>query len=311
MSLNPDELDKHCHNILNSRRAKNKIVILCEGQIIEQDRRSPQSYGRMAQMPDSSFYDACVPNWWTQHRPEFFNCGSRNTVIKTYFQLLKLNQNNTKTYLDSNKLFALVDLDSNAIKLPEGYQFSNTEEIFYDLYQSGQIQSEKIANHRIWVTGLIHKEAYFICPELQEFFDQDWQLSPQYQNQPVTLSNMHQAMIDKFTDDPDLMTYFFHVIQRIDHDCLDISTPEKLAYTFKAQHQANPTDVSLIHALLTIKRPKTYYRNIQPPSDWTSTIQNFHEQLELAIGRFYSQQSDRVINHLTDLFRVLHHRFYA
>ena len=33
MSLNPEELEQYCQEILNDRRIKNRIVVLCEGII--------------------------------------------------------------------------------------------------------------------------------------------------------------------------------------------------------------------------------------------------------------------------------------
>jgi hypothetical protein len=71
MSLNPEQLQEHCEIILKSREIKNKIVVLCEGDIHIEGRKSPQSYKKMKQMPDANFYKACVPRWWRQKRPNF------------------------------------------------------------------------------------------------------------------------------------------------------------------------------------------------------------------------------------------------
>jgi hypothetical protein len=113
MSLNPEQTKKHCEVILQSRRIKNKIVVLCEGVTPKiQGRESPQSYKAMEQMPDANFYKACVPTWWRQKLPEFFNCGDRKDVIDTYFTLLTLHkQDSTNSYLDCDRLFAIIDLD--------------------------------------------------------------------------------------------------------------------------------------------------------------------------------------------------------
>ncbi len=137
MSLNSEELHQHCQQILSQRRIKNKIVILCEGQITKnQGRPSPQSYRKMEKMPDANFYNACVPKNCNQYRPQFFNCGDRKDVINTYFNLLELHYNEiNNSYLNPKKLFAIVDLDNQIQNITNkyDYQFSDTEEIFKHL----------------------------------------------------------------------------------------------------------------------------------------------------------------------------------
>ena len=98
--------------------------MLCEGDISKnQGRLSPQLYKRMEQMPDSNFYKACVPHWWSQHRPQFFNCGDRKDVIDTYFALSELHaKDSTNSYLEPNRLFALVDLD---IQIQRGLTYND------------------------------------------------------------------------------------------------------------------------------------------------------------------------------------------
>lgn len=74
MSLNPEELQEHCKIILKSNRIENKILVLCEGKIPELGgRRSPESYKEMERIPDANFYKACIPQGWSQYRPQFFN----------------------------------------------------------------------------------------------------------------------------------------------------------------------------------------------------------------------------------------------
>ncbi|WP_228060573.1 MULTISPECIES: hypothetical protein [unclassified Coleofasciculus] len=131
MSLSSEQLEQHCKTILQSRRIRNKIVVLCEGDIPKiQGRPSPQSYGRMEEMPDANFYKACVPKGWTQYRPQFFNCGDRKDVIDSYFSLLDLhNQNKDNSYLNPDKLFAVVDLDLQVQAIDN-----------YSIFQSSEVQ---------------------------------------------------------------------------------------------------------------------------------------------------------------------------
>jgi hypothetical protein len=82
MSFNEVELHRHCDHVLNQRRIKNKIVILCEGGIPQDNGRpSPQDYGKMEQMPDANFYKKCVPKYWIKDKPEFVNCGDKRDVL--------------------------------------------------------------------------------------------------------------------------------------------------------------------------------------------------------------------------------------
>ena len=72
MSFTSEQLKQHSEIIISSRRIKNKIVVLCEGDggiWNFQGIPSPQSCGKMEQMPDANFYSACVFNWWRQYRP--------------------------------------------------------------------------------------------------------------------------------------------------------------------------------------------------------------------------------------------------
>jgi hypothetical protein len=76
------------------------------------------------------------------------------------------------SYLSPEFLFALVDIDLHTAKIEsEEYGFADTEEIFHDLYLDLKIQLDKLPQHRIRVTGLMHKEAYFLNPALQSIFD--------------------------------------------------------------------------------------------------------------------------------------------
>jgi hypothetical protein len=147
MSLRLEQLEQHCKTILKSSRIKNKIVVLCEGDIPKiQGRPSPQSYRRMEQMPDANFYKACVPQRWNQYRPQFFNCGDRKDVIDSYSTLIKLHeQDSDDSYLDPNKLFAIVDLDLQ-IQTIENYSFTDTEAIFCALYEKFQIKEQNTAH---------------------------------------------------------------------------------------------------------------------------------------------------------------------
>lgn len=333
MSLNPKQLKEHCKMILQSRRIKNKIVVLCEGVISTiEGIKSPQAYKNMEKMPDANFYNACVPKWWTQKRPQFFNCGDRATVINTYLNLLTLHeQNTTNSYLAPNRLFAMIDLDLHLQKInndscpdteayscpdTKAYSFPDTEAIFCDLYEKSQVKAQNAAQHRIWITGLIHKEAYFITPELQSVFD-DYPNSPMYQDKPVQLNTIYMDMADKISSDPDLKNNLniHRALDRINH-CLNCADLDKLQDSWKTEFENTSNETrkhELIRALLTIKKVKNekqpehdYWEKIKPPADGSGNEKVFREQLSLEIGRFYSEQSSDVKCHIPFFFNTLH-----
>lgn len=314
MSLKPEQLINHCEIIISSRRIKNKIVVLCEGEggiWDKQGRLSPQSYGKMEQMPDANFYKACVPKWWSQYRPEFFNCGDRKDVLDTYCYLLKLHeQDKTNSYLNPEKLFAIVDLDLQTQKI-DNYKFSDTEEIFSHLYKELEVNQKNAKEHRIWVTGLIHKEAYFLIPELQSLFD-SLTTPPIYNGNNILLHDIYISMADKICDDLDLQKNFQRVSNRINHLLkLDCSCLEKLKDSWKNEFRNN--DISyknnLALALLTIKKAKEYWNQVQAPNDLTFQAEVWREQISLEIGRFYSEQNNSK-HHISVFLSTLYELVY-
>ena len=315
MSLSPEQLKKHCEAILQSRRIQNKIVVLCEGKIPDiQGTRSPQAYKKMEEMPDANFYKACVPTWWREKLPQFFNCGDRKDVIDTYFTLLTLHeQDSTSLYLDPNRLFAMIDLDLE-VKTIDNYIFTDTEAIFHNLYEKSQVKEQNAAQYRIWITGLIHKEAYFLTPELQSVFD-DYPNAPIYKENLASLTNIYSDMADAISSDSDLQANLANVKRAFDRisycsglDCTQLDL-DKFQDSWKHQFKSTK-DVTrkheLIIALLTIKKAKDYWKQIMPPPDWSGNEKNFREQLSLKIGEFYSQQNSDVKCHIPFFIKTLY-----
>ncbi|MEG4507088.1 hypothetical protein QUA81_27370 [Microcoleus sp. F6_B4] len=312
MSLSPEQLQEHCEIILKSRKIKNKIVVLCEGGTPKmQGIDSPQAYRNMTEMPDATFYKKCVPTWWRQKLPEFFNCGDRKDVIDTYFTLLTLHeQDSTNSYLDPNRLFAMIDLDLQ-LQTIDNYIFTDTEAIFRNLYEKSQVKEQNAAQHRIWITGLIHKEAYFITPELQSIFE-DYPNAPIYKENLASLTNIYSDMADAISSDSDLQPNVKRAFERINYcSGLDCTKLDLNKFQDSWKHQFKSTkDVTrkheLIIALLTIKKAKEYWKQIMPPADWSGNEKVFREQLSLEIGTFYSQQSSDVKSHIPFFFKTLY-----
>ncbi len=312
MSLNQDQLHEHCQLILKSRRIKNKIVILCEGDIhLVKGHPAPLEYGKMDKMPDANFYKACVPRWWTEYRPEFFNCGDCNDVTKTYFTLLKHHaQEPNISYLSPDKLFAIVDLDLQVRPLEQDYPFADTETIFNHLYHQAKVNEANAKQHRIWVTGFIHKEAYFIAPSLQAIFD-DFPISPSFNGKSLQLTDLYRAMSNDLNQDVDLQNNFERACQRIQY-CTALNCTEMTTLKTSWQQQfSKATDQrqkqALIDALLTIRKAKPYWKQIvpEPNGGWTREDDGFRDQIALEIGRFYSNQDFDSGYHIPVFFKTM------
>ena len=312
MSLSLEQLQEHCEIILKSPSIKNKIVVLCEGKIPDiQGRKSVQSYKAMKETQDASFYRACIPRSWSQKQPQFFNCGDRQDVLDTYSTLPILHEKDTtNSYLDPERLFAMIDLDLQPQTI-DNYIFTDTEAIFRNLYEKSQVKEQNAAQHRIWITGLIHKEAYFLTPELQSVFD-DYPHAPIYKENLASLTNIYSDMADAISSDSGLQTNVKTAFERISYcsglDCTELDL-DKFQDSWKHQFKSTKEVTrkhELIIALLTIKKAKEYWKQIQPPAGWSGNEKEFREQLSLKIGEFYSQQNSDVKCHIPFFIKTLY-----
>ena len=168
--MDVSELDAHVRAILGSARVRNKIVVLCEGDRLTTSQQNwrpcPQSYKAHKHLPDSSFYRNCLSrSWGGRGLPQFYNCGGRSSVLRTYTELRERQAADpSSTHLDPDRLFAMVDLDLQNAACPEGYLLDSLEAVFAALYDRCRVRPEISKEHKIWTTALIHKEAYFLLP---------------------------------------------------------------------------------------------------------------------------------------------------
>ena len=312
MSLSNTELQEHCNTIINSRRAQNKIVILCEGNIhADEGKASPSSYRQLEKLPDANFYKACIPVWWKQKRPEFFICGDRKGVINTYFELQKMHsQPRNDSYLNKDKLFAIIDLDLPLCKFDDSYPITDSEALFYRLYQQGQINQQAILEKSIFITGLIYKEAYFLIPDLQPLFD-DYSPVVHFNNVPINLKAVYRAMAHKLINDGNLMQpdQFKRACERIQHcQQLNFNSLNDLQQSWLTAFDTadKSTQQILIYALLTIHQVKDYWKAVTPHEEGIIPAERFiKEQLILKIADFYARQARDSIHHIPGFFNAL------
>ncbi len=314
MSLSNAALQQHCQTIIKSRRAQNKIVILCEGNIhADEGRASPTSYRGLEALPDANFYKACVPKWWIQEQkpfPQFFICGDRQDVINTYFELQKMHEQlRDDSYLNKNKLFAIIDLDLPVCKFDDSYPVKDSEALFYSLYQQGKINQQAILEKSIFITGLIYKEAYFLIPDLQPVFD-DYSPSVYFNNAPINLKEVYQEMGRKLINDGNLKQpdQFLRACKRIRHcEQLNSNSLDDLQQSWStAFNTANEsTQHILIYALLSIHQVKNYWKALEPHEEPSIPAERFKEQLTLKIADFYARQARDSPHHISCFFKAL------
>lgn len=314
--MNADELAEHVDAILRASFIRNRIVVLCEGDTTHlSGRRSPQNYRRMGAFPDANFYKACVPRWWgRQFRPEFINCGDRKDVIDTYFALRAAHKRNPQnSHLAVDKLFALVDLDIqlSPINAPhdDPYPHASTEAIFADLYQRGRVARARAPAHRIWVTGLIHKEAYFMLPSAQRQYDTN-PTAPFFQGSRANLQKaIYPQMAAGLASQIDLCAHYSAVRTRIAfHEQLQSDDVSELSERWQVAYESEDNDRdSLAHALLTLCKCKPYWNQFipDPAGEWTPSPWIFREQLSLRIADSIAQLGPESPHHIASLFAIL------
>lgn len=305
MDIKTKEIDQHCKTILSSPRIRNKLVILCEGDPLPLNKRESVSfYASMEKMPDSNFYKSCIPSDWKQYIPQFFNCGSRSSVIKTFFRLLELhNSDSDNSYLYPDNLYAIVDLDIQKNNI-DNYSYKDTEEIYENLYKNINIEKNNIYKHKIFVTGLIHKEAYFLLPELKDLFD-NFKCKLNFSNNKFDLNSLYLEMINDLSEDKDLvdLNNFEIAKKRISFNTninsTSLQTIKSSWLNLFNSIQTNSTEKnSLIYLLLLIKKVKMYWEMINS-EDWTGSQELLLENLILEVGNFISNQKD-------ERFHIIH-----
>lgn len=307
MSLTADKFNDHVRSIALSTRAKGKAVILCEGDIesVKNVGVNPSMYRRLEKMPDANFYKACLPKEARTYRtPVFYPCGSREDVIKVFFRLRSLSAEE-ETYIDNNKLFAIVDLDIQKAIIKD-YGFSNTEEIFFDLYNGLEINHANKERHAIFVTGLIHKEAYFLLHELQDLFD-SYGNNVLRSGNNIDLGALYKEIIGDSPLDQDLICNFKTVLNRLSFLNLSASNVPDLCSSVTSEYQ-DKSDFAKI--IFLFRKAKPYWESVHTDSRLSFDDERFREQLSLEIAKFYSSENNNDF-HLTAILKCIYKQAYG
>jgi len=291
-----EEINRVVNAILRSPKIMNKIVILVEGDLPppDQGRLSPQEYAKYERFPDANFYKACVPRSWQNFRtPVFFNCGGRAEVLYAYESLLAEHATAPlDSYLSPEKLYALVDLDVQIKELPEGFRWKTTEEVHEALYADGALKMPVDADHRIWVTALVHKEAFFVMPSISDCLLDG--VRPFWNDKPLDIREVHAELARTLAQVKDISENFDTVKTRMSR----YSAGTRLACTDAAclgqswldqAQSANGDDYEVLaRALLSVAKAKTIWEQIRPDPACEQRPENFRDQLALKIGAVIS-----------------------
>ena len=325
------EIEEHCHRILRNRRIQNRVVILCEGGTDEKEGRlSPQSFQKNDRSPDCNFYQACIPRWWrnNQKTPFFFNSGDRSKVLDTFFGLLDLHRLSPNlSYLSPNLLFALVDLDiqPKTLQSEDVYKnhsvYGSIEKIFEATYSQGKLQDNLNMNNHIFITGLVHKEAYFLLLQLQDTFKQE---QAQFEGTPLNLADLYPKIANCIKMDEDLRNSqnFTRIQTRLKHyPYLNSNTLEDLQQSWLDRYRCCYDDHSdLITSLFLICKAKPYWKKLE--SNDSRTPEQFQDQVAIGkIAKFYKDRGDRFqpqdnkhgtspVDHIPCLFRAIYRIAY-
>ena len=297
MSMSPEQREDFCRKILLLRRIKGCIVVLCEGDVSYIEVHTPQQMRKLESLPDANFWRATIPQWWRDKRPVFIPCGDRNSVLQTFRSLKEIHkQDRDNSYLSPEKLFALVDLDIQSADLSEiSACFQNTEELYHHMYENSIVNRNIIMDEHIIVTGWIHKEAYFLAPDLQSLFDNsEYQLT--FYGEKLQLDTVYEEMAANIPEEVDIIKHYSVVQTRIKKLMgWETENPRQLAELYMDEFGNTANSYAekrkLTESLLTIKKAKSCWYKIRiahPHKE--SPEDSLRDALVLQIGDFWAKK---------------------
>lgn len=326
MSFSNSELETYCDKIILKRAAIDRsCIVLCEGfsDDLKTIIKSPPATLKnnfSSQFQDASFYQRSIPKWWRKTgkpEPIFYVCGKQKAVIKAYFYLRNKYQQKNDKRLDSNKIYALVDIDTQKHTLPktEEYPFCSLEAIYADLYNDGLVNLKTAKNHKIWVTGLLHKEAYYLIPELEYLFKKYESI---FNNKPLNdLTPLYLNIVQSVSRDKDfyalIQENFPLIKERIKHHLPLYNTEsvddfqKRWLEIFLNPNTKTNEKATLINILLILAKSKIVWENIKSSNEnKSSEHKKYRNQLSFKIAlEFYAQQPQDSPLHLPSFFNAL------
>ena len=311
-----------CQIILKHRRIKNNLVILCEGTREYLNVHTPQQIKRLDDFPDANFWKQTIPMEWKSKKPVFIPCDSRSDILRIYPQLIDLHNNDPdNSYLSLHKLFILIDLDIQCQDISNICpHYQTTEELYHAIYENNPIDTNIIDQSKIIITGWIHKEAYFLEPDLQDYLQNELPLTKiTYKNNPLSLETIYQDMIQDINDNPDInhRDNINNVLQRIEK-FLSMSIPDKNSLINECEKLNQNSTITpqekrkLIEVILKIVKAKPYWEDEITIEDDYLSENKAEDNVLLAIARFYanscnlSDQSNSTVYHIPQWVNFLY-----
>ena len=311
-----------CQIILNHRRIKNNLVILCEGTREYLNIHTPQQIRRLDNFPDANFWKQTIPMEWSKKKPVFIPCGSRSDILRIYPKLIELHNDNPDTsYLSPDKLFILIDLDIQSNNISDICpNYETTEELYHAIYENNPLDTKIIDQSKIIITGWIHKESYFLEPDLQDYLQNELPLTKiTYKNNPLSLEEIYKDMIQDINNDADINhpNNIDNVLQRIEK-FLSLSIPDKNSIINECQKLKHNSTITpqekrkLIEVILKIVKAKPYWENKIIIEDDYLSKDKAADNVLLAIARFYakscnfSTQSNSTMYHIPQWVNFLY-----
>ncbi len=175
-----------------------------------------------------------------------------------------------------------------------------------DLYDGLKIDHATKDKHVIFVTGLIHKEAYFLLPELQVLFD-GYKNPVLYENEKIDLHTLYDKVISESAADQDLNSNPDIILNRLSFLNPNASSVPDLCSSIKSEYR-NRIEFSKI--IFLFRKAKPYWGNIHTDSTVSLSTERFREQLSLEIAKFYSKENNNDF-HLTAIFKSIYKQAYG
>ncbi|BBM84672.1 hypothetical protein [Candidatus Uabimicrobium amorphum] len=292
--------------LANARsRFKDKVVILCEGRTNLSDRSNPSTVAKRRKLADATFFKRCVPSYWTYKKPQFIGCGTRESTIGTFFSLRKLISEKTDTFINPDKLFAIVDPDVQSTKIEEDYHHSNTNEIYNDLYYEGVLNGQKIQSNRILTLGLAVRENYFFEPDLVKERIKKFNPSICYKYAIERINSDNDIVCEKKKIKEEVFRRVSHV-ENIKLDC----GRDELCQSYKDILGYNPKNPKrdqrlVIMSMLGFIKLKKHWENIDFKGKNNHSNRIIRNNTQLSIANYYSDNQLEEY-HFTILFRELY-----
>ncbi|TAF57180.1 MAG: hypothetical protein EAZ61_02000 [Oscillatoriales cyanobacterium] len=192
----------------------------------------------------------------------------------------------------------IIDLDLSPNTIEE-YQYSNTEKIFEALYPNFIRLTGNTKNHKIFTTGLIHREAYFVLPQLLDVY-KEFYPKVMYRGKILELRSIYEVALSHILENRGLKKNYEVIKNRFTR--LGMNLPENimdLEEYCKENFFLKNSDLMPIELLLFSNIKELFWKELEFEGGNDIFLK---DQLEMQIAKFFSSHLDEVfhIRHILD-----------